>query len=275
MRRLIWGLLATAGFLLSACGTDGDEGSSPPADAAPQVMDTALVSSDSTPVDADGQRADDPMPAPDPADAFRVLVTNPEGVSSPGLDAMVSVLIARPATHVEVVAPAADVGEGAADRSSTPVAPVAAETMTGHRAYAVNGGMLDTLDVALGTDTPAFDLAIVGAATSSGAVEIATQTLAHHGVPVLAVAVDDDPDLAAAGLLLSTVLDYHLDDLASADRHRLTIPSCVTGVVRGPVVVEATTEPLPPADCANAASEPLDDEAEAVANGFAALAAQP
>ncbi|MDZ7676614.1 MAG: 5'/3'-nucleotidase SurE [Acidimicrobiales bacterium] len=277
MRRLIWGLLATTGLLLPACGSDGNESSTPPADPRPGVIDTALASSDdSGAVETGGQRADGPMPAPDPDDAFRVLVTNPEGVSSPGLDAVVSVLAARPATHVEVIAPAADTSGAAGDRSSAEVAPVEAETMTGHRAYAVNGGMLDTLDVALEPTTVPFDLAIVGATTGSAAVDGASQTLTDHGVPVLVIAVDDDPDLAAAGLALSTVLDYHLDDVVqSADRHTLTISSCTSGVARGPVVVHASTDPLPPADCSKAATDPFDDDAEAVSNGFATLAAHP
>lgn len=273
MRRLIWGLLATTGLLLSACGTDGDESSTPLDEPPSEVIETALASSGMTAAYA-AARDGGPNTAPPPPGAFHVLVTSPEGVSSPGLDAMVSVLVARPGAHVSVMAPAADVSDAPAHRSNADVAPVSSTTMTGHPATAVNGSMVDTLDLVLDPATPVPDLAVVGAATRSAGTDLAATTLAERGIPVLVVAVDEDPDLAAAGLALSTVLDYHLEAVFEwTGHHVLTVPSCAVGTVRGPVRVDPTdTGPLPPADCSNATTEPFDDEAGAVANGFAALA---
>lgn len=237
MRRLAWGLLATFGLtLLVGCGT-GSDTQATAADTGgpdrPDVADTALVS-------ASRDTAPDQL-APR-ATQFRILLTAPEGVSSPGLDATVSALLGRPDLGLTVVAPAADATGTTDERSAGALAPVPAETMTGHPASAVNGTMADTLELALAGASTA-DLVVIGATADPESV-VAAETARSHGLPVLVVVVEPDPDLAAAGMLLLDVLDFQLDELVGSEHvHVLDVTACVGGV-DGPSMVTADAEPV-------------------------------
>lgn len=271
MRQLARGVLATLvpAVVLStaACGGGGDAGRAS-SDEALDGAALAAASEISTP--------DDSIPGPA---SLTIAVTSPEGVDSPGLDAAVSVLAGRPDTRVEVLAPAADVSADVDGRTEGALAPVDATTMTGHDAEVVNGSMLDVVDALLApVDLP--DLLVIGfvsrADDASAAMHAAREVVAR-GVSVLVVDVGgDDPDLGAAGLLLSTVADFDLDSLlAEPGVHVLTVPVCVAGTVRGPVAVDASPpdEPAPAVDCTSPDVGPFDDEHEAWAAGHATLAA--
>ncbi|WP_436794738.1 hypothetical protein [Actinospongicola halichondriae] len=270
MRQLARGVLATLVLLMSACGTDN--GSAAPATAAARpVVDTALASASkiSTPNDVVATSTG----------SFTIAVTSPEGIASPGLDAAVSVLAGRPDTNLVVTAPAADVRDTADARATTALAPVETETMTGHVAAAVNGGMLDAVETVTAPGAARPDLVVIGltddAATGSAAAAGATLAV-ERGIPVLIVVVGgDDPDLAGAAMLLSTITDYELDLLvAEPTVHVLTVPACEAGSVRGPVQVDAAEidEPTPTVDCTSPDTGPFDDETEAWAAGHATLA---
>lgn len=272
MRQLARGVLATlvpaVVLSMAACGGGGgpEQASS---DEALDGAALAAASEISTP--------DEVVPSPA---SLTIAVTSPEGVDSPGLDAAVSVLVGRPDTRVEVLAPAADVSADVDGRTEGALAPVDATTMTGHAADVVNGSMLDVVDVLLG-DADGPDLLVIGfvsrADDSSASMSAAREAVAR-GVSVLVVDVGgDDPDLGGAGLLLSTVADFDLDALlAEPGIHVLTVPACVAGTVRGPVAVDESSadEPAPPIDCTSPDVGPFDDEHEAWAAGHATLAAR-
>lgn len=270
MRQLARGVLATlvpaVVLSMAACG-GGDAGEQASSDEALDGAALAAASEISTP--------DEVVAGPA---SLTIAVTSPEGVGSPGLDAAVSVLLGRPDTQIEVVAPAADVSADVDGRTDSVLAPVRAETMTGHGAEVVNGSMLDVVD-ALFADADTPDLVLIGFVSHAGessAAMRAAREVAGRGTSVLVVDVGgEEPDLGGAGLLLTMVADYDLDALlAEPDVHVLTVPACDAGTVRGPVVVEASPvdEPPPPIDCTSPDVGPFDDEHEAWAAGHATLA---
>lgn len=220
---------------------------------------------------------------PPPA-SLDIVVTSPEGVDSPGLDAAASVLLGRPDVATSIVAPAADVTGAGASRSTSALAPVDGRTMTGLPARVVNGTVADALATVLDArDRPMPDLVVVGFTSGAtigpppgeSAAFAAARLASDRGIPAIVVEVGgEEPDLAAAGLLLATVLDFDLDTvLAEAAVRSLTVPSCEAGMVRGPVVVDASDDPAPAPepDCTELDHGPIDDDVAAHANGFAAL----
>lgn len=268
MRQLARGVLATLVVVMAACGTNSDADAPSTASANP-VDEAALAAS---------SRTDAPDDAPRAPGSLTVTVTSPEGIDSPGLDAAVSVMIARPDFRVRTVAPAADVRDDPHGRASTPVSPVEATTSTGHPATVVNGSMLDAAEViTAGPDAP--DLVVIGLTADAGpdsAAIAGARVAAERGIPVLAVAVGgDDPDLAGAALLLSMVTDYELDAIVeSSTVHVLTVPRCDAGTVRGPVVVDPARDGdvVALVDCTSPDTGPFDGETDAWAAGHATLA---
>lgn len=171
--------------------------------------------------------------APLPAEpTLEILVTSPEGVDAPGLDAAASVLLTRPDIATTIVAPAVDMTGAGDDRSSGALAPVESTTMTGLVAHAVNGTSVDAFETAVTQRGLHPDLVVVGFTAgspagdegSAAAYAIADAAVAR-GIPALVVEVTGtEPDLAAAGLMLSTVLDFDLDAiLAEPSVHALTV----------------------------------------------------
>ncbi len=268
MRQLVRGVLATLVLLLSACGVN--EGPDASTASAEPVGETALASASRISTPDSGRPAG-------PA-ALTIVVTSPEGIDAPGLDAAVSVLAGRPDTAVVVTAPAADTTATPDGHAATALAAVDATTMTGHPASAVNGSMLDVLD-AITAPGALPDLLVIGLTDDAGpesAAMIGARVAVERGIPVLVVAVGgDDPDLAGAGMLLATIADYELDALIEAPAvHVLTVPACDQGMVRGPVLVDAAAvgEPTPTVDCTDPDTGPFDDEIDAWAAGHATLA---
>ncbi len=270
MRQLARGALATLVLLMSACATDN--GSRSPATAAARpVVDTALAANSkiSTPDDVITMSTG----------SFTIAVTSPDGIDAPGLDAAAAVLAGRPDTNVVVTAPAADMRGAPDTRATTALAPVTTETMTGHVASAVNGGMLDAVEMITRPGAPRPDLVVIGLtddAASGSAAAAGAAMAVERGIPVLVVVVGgDDPDLAGAAMLLSTITDYELDRLVTEPTvHVLTVPACGPGTVRGPVLVDpaAHDATAPTVDCTSADTGPFDDETVAWAAGHATLA---
>lgn len=222
-----------------------------------------------------------PVVEPPPSvGALRVLVTSAGGVGGEGLDALVSTLAARPALEIHVVATA--VPDPTVGETGAKVDVMDDRTASGHPAQVVNASAADAIATAI--DTLGFrpDLVIVGvderAAVGAGAEASpsvgAALAASSRGVPAIAVTVGDEhgADLAAAGLLLGSVLDLRLDSLLEEPAVTvLAVPSCGAGTVRGPVVVQRSADvPLGSTDCTGPASEHGDD-VDAYANGYATL----
>lgn len=268
MRRLARGVLATSILTMAACGAHGSVDAPATASARP-VTDPSLAAS---------SRLAAPDTVVDDGGSFSIEVTSPEGIDAPGLDAVVSVLVGRPDTDVDVVAPANDVGDDPEGMTTAGLVAVDGATMTGHPAAVVNGTLLDAV-ATIASRAVAPDLVIIGIVGEAGEESAAmrgARAVAEHGVPALVVAATgDDPDLAAAAMLLSTIADYDLDAVVdSPGVHVLTVPACVGGTVRGPVEVEAsgTDIGVPVPDCTSTDIGPFADEVEAWAAGHATLA---
>lgn len=268
MRQLVRGVLATLVLLLSACGAD--QGPDASTASAEPVGEAALASA---------SKISTPEPVTAGSAALTIVVTSPEGVDAPGLDAAVSVLAGRPDTHVLVTAPAADVRAIPDRRASTALMAVEGTTMTGHGAAIVNGSMSDVFDAMVAPGEARPDLVIIGLTDDGGpgsTAMLGARLALERGIPALVVSMGgDDPDLAGAAMLLSTIVDYELDALIETPAvHVLTVPACDEGMVRGPVIVDAAAvdEATPAVDCTDPDTGPFDDETDAWAAGHATLA---
>lgn len=222
MRRLAWGSLAALGLtMFAACGSGAAaDGADRAGGEDPPVADTSLLSA-TRDAETDPDAGVETRPA-----EFTILLTSPEGVQSPGLDALVSAVLSRPDLGLLVTAPASDASGAALERSATTLQPVVAKTMTGYPAQAVNGTVADAMDVALAA-APQIDLVVVGATQSGDAARQAALAANDAGVAALVVQVGPDPDLAAASLAVLDLLDYDLDRLVEGvSLHVLDVAVC-------------------------------------------------
>lgn len=247
-------------LVLSSCGED-----EAPADASPAPGD------DRTELDApDLVSARDTLPpAPPSATSLTVLVTHAGDAMDPGLDAAAAALAERPDIRV-VVAVAGGPSSGTTTMSGFPVTVV----------DAAGSDLVAAATSATGADP---DLVVVGIGATSvlGGPEPLASAAAAGGLPALVVevAAGDVVDHAAAAMQLLEVLDLESDALLDepAAVHRLTVPSCRTGSLRGRLDVRpAGAAALTATDCADVADRSVPgDEAAAVGAGYASLARLP
>jgi len=231
--------------------------------------------------------------APERAPAtLRVLVTNDDGVASPGIDALVEALRDLPRMKITVVAPAEN-QSGKGD-TTTPSVPPAAETTTasGYAATAVPGTPADSVIYGLDevvTKPPHVVVSGINQGQNLGpALEIsgtvgAARTAARQDVPALAVSqgLADEPDYPEGAELAIDWVKEHRKRLVRGsvgtdEIANLNVPTCVTGEVRGVVEVPPllTGELLPPSNCESTLEDPPDDVI-AFSNGFATLSEVP
>ena len=269
MRRLHGGWLTALVLLVAGCGSGQSADDAVPAGEPMPIAVPTLAVAARTPT------------APAVVETLTVLVTSAGGIDSPGLDAAVSVLSGRPATEVVVIATAVPSTGGAETGAAAQVRD--AHTRSGYPARVVNASAADSVAIALDTLGVEPDLVVVGiddgaalgAAARRSPTVGAAFAAARRGVPAIAVTAGDEhgTDLAAGGLLLTTVFDLGLDDLLGQATVRvITVPSCGAGLLRGPVRVEvASTEPPAGSDCRGPAGE-HEDDVSAHAAGYAAVA---
>ena len=249
---------AVAGVLvLTGCGVDGGTDPSSPADGAAPATELAepeLVSA-----------RDTLPPAPTSSTtSLTVLLTHDGEAGDPGLDAAAQALAQRPDFRVVIAVPGA---------------PATATTMSGFPVEAVDAGG-SALAAVAGVEP---DLVIVGIRPTAelGGSEPTASAAAAQGIPALVVEVEDGDvvDLAAAAMQLLEVLDLELETLLDepAAVHRLTVPSCRAGSLRGRLDVRATPETrvLTASDCLSTDRTEPDDEQAAVGTGHASLARLP
>lgn len=249
MRSRLSGLAVAAALGASACGSGGTDIAAPPLDPEPPaVVDSELASA-----------RDTLPPAPATSAALTVVLTHPDGAASAGLDAAASALAQRP--DIEVVVAVAE-GTGDATMSGFDIdvtAPSAAEA------------------VAAAVADRSAELVVVGIVDGHGAGTPAPAVVDGAGeVATLVVGAGPLPDHAAATMQLLEVLDLELDRLLDgAAVHRLAVPSCQGGMLRG----RLATRPGPLAtvwqpDCTSTV-DPADEEADAFAHGYATLTRLP
>lgn len=261
MRFRLGGWAVALGLVLSSCGVDrSPDHASPGAGSEPrsELAGTELVSA-----------RDTLPPAPSSATALTVLLTHAGDATDPGLDAAAGALAQRPDVRVVIAVAGAAPGE--------------ATTMSGLPVVVVDTGDAGLVAAAVADAGVRPDLVVVGIAGRSalGGSEPIAVAAAAAGIPALVVEAEggDAVDHAAAAMQLLEVLDLELDALLDepAAVHRLTVPSCRSGSLRGRLAVQPAPGPSPlvASDCTSPDRTVPEDELDAVGAGYAALARLP
>jgi 5'-nucleotidase len=268
-------LLAVLALVAVSCGSDDDKD-----DAAPSTTTTTEASTSTTAA----------------AKTLEILVTNDDGYSAKGIDAVVEALRAEPDTHVTVVAPY-DNQSGQGDKT-TPGTLVTHEvkTISGYDAIGVEGHPADTVIEAIDVLHLTPDLVVSGTNEGqnigpfteiSGTVGAAKQAV-RKGIPALASSTglvkDHESDHAVAAKLVVDWVREHrdaiLDGSAPVEIRNLNVPTCVTGELRGlveaPLATDFKGRDASIQDCTSTKPESeLVDDVDAFANGYAALTLAP
>ncbi len=226
-------------------------------------------------------------------DLLTILVTNDDGIDSPGIAAIATALVALEGVEVIVVAPA-DNQSGTSDTTSPGQVGYQEVTATnGLRGYAVDGTPADAVNIALDQLQLRPDLVVSGtnagqnvgpAVPISGTVG-AARTAARRAIPAIAVSgAPDYSNAADAVALVIAEITANRDSYGygTATDHtvvNINVPTCAAGAVRGIVdVVYATDYPAgwdaSAMDCASTATDPADDMV-AMMIGFASRSIVP
>ncbi len=258
MRFRLGGWAVAALLVLGGCGVDGpDEDASRPAAVGALATSELVSARDTLP------------PAPSSATALTVLLTHAGDVADPGLDAAAAALAQRPDIRVVIAAPGAP-GADATTMSGFPVTVV----------DPAGAGLVAATVSATGVEPDLVVIGIDRAAELGGRDPIGAEAVAA-GIPALLVVaeVGDVVDHAAAAMQLLEVLDLELDALLDepAGLHRLTVPSCRAGTLRGRMSVRPVTTgvALEASDCTSADRTAPVDERDAVRTGYASLSQLP
>ena len=226
-----------------------------------------------------------------------ILVTNDDGISAAGIDAVVAALQSLPDVSIVVVAPAQN-QSGSSDKTTTGTH-VASEsaTVSGFAGTAVEGSPADSVNYALDMLGIEPDVVVSGANATqnigifvpiSGTVG-AARTAARRGIPAIAVSAGglENQDFTTSASFAAAEVERLRDRLGFGSNTDQTVinintPTCAPGTgVRGIVDVAVATE-FPAGtngldlvfDCASTATDPTDD-APALAIGFASRSIVP
>ena len=225
---------------------------------------------------------------------LQILVTNDDGVSAPGINAVVQALRTVPGTTVTVVAPATNQSGTGGKTTGGALAVTNTTTASGYPAKAVAGYPADTIIWAVdqkGLPTrPGVvvsgvnDGANLGPLTTLSGTVGAAKAAASRGIPALAASQGDDnnlpPDFQAGARQVVDWINQHRASLTSGSSpspallDNLNVPTCATGSVRGPVQAPVATSitgrDIDHVDCTSTAHNPPDDVA-AFQEGFAVI----
>ncbi|MFV0318063.1 MAG: 5'/3'-nucleotidase SurE [Microthrixaceae bacterium] len=259
------------------------------------VLLTAACSSDSDSEDAGSttttaasdQSTSSTTAAPEETEKLTVLVTNDDGVSAEGIDALTQVLSGRDDVELVVVAPAENQSGSGGKTTAGPLSATETTTASGLEATAVAGFPADSVIWALdeGGITPGLVISGVNDGQNIGALVPLSGTVgaarqaAQMGVPAIAVSqgLGDPPDFDVAVAAAMEWLDQNIEALLAGEVgtdsiSNINAPTCPTGEVQGevevPVAVDSTID-VTKVDCAGTA-DPVDDVV-AFTNGWIAL----
>ena len=276
MRGRITAMGLAAVLLMGACSSD-DSGD----DAAPSEDTEATASSTEATTTTTA-----------PAETFRILVSNDDGYSAEGIDALVQGLLTLDDVEVTVYAPLEN-QSGTSDSTTPGEEPTSeVETLSGYPAVAVDGFPADSVTAgltAIGIEAPPHLVVSginegqnIGPLTELSGTVGAARTGARAGVPALAVSQGillnggPEPDYPSAVPLVLDWINEHRDELVAAEPAsgdaevtNLNVPTCPTGelseLVEVPVATEAEAAGLDlgAVDCESAAEDPTND-----VNGF-------
>lgn len=202
-----------------------------------------------------------PVSSSTAASTITVLVTNDDGVSAPGIDALVQALRKVSGVTVKVVAPATNQSGTGGKTTAGSVTFTNATTASGYPAVSVNGTPADSVNVALSRLHIAPNVVISGvnAGQNLGPVVDISGTVgaarvgARMGVPALAVSSGTGKtfDFAAGAQYavkwLSAVRATLPQGPSStpASVVSLNVPSCSKGQVRGELTLKLQPKLLP------------------------------
>jgi 5'-nucleotidase len=225
---------------------------------------------------------------------LQVLVTNDDGVSAPGINAVVQALRNMPGTQVTVVAPAANQSGTGNKTTSGALTVTNATTASGYPAKAVAGYPVDTIIWAVDQkglpSRPGLVVSgvnngeNVGPLTTISGTVGAARAAASRGIPALAASqgVDNNlpPDYQAGAQQVVAWVTKHRAALVAGTNtspvllENLNVPTCPGGAVRGPVQAPVATNltgrDLGRVDCTSSAQNPPDDVA-AFLEGFVVI----
>jgi 5'-nucleotidase len=223
-----------------------------------------------------------------------VLVTNDDGVSAPGINAVVQGLRALPKTQVTVVAPLTNQSGTGGKTTPGHLTVTKATTASGYPARAVAGYPADTVIWAIKQHGISFrpDLVVSGInfgqnigplANLSGTVG-AARAAVKLGIPALAASQGIDnglsPNFSQGVAQVLRWVRAHRAELLS--RHfkkppqgNLNVPTCAPGPVRGPIAAPAATSlngiTITTVNCTSTSTAYTND-AEAFVLGYAVIA---
>jgi 5'-nucleotidase len=222
-----------------------------------------------------------------------VLVTNDDGVSAPGIDALVEALRKVKNTKVVVVAPATNQTATGGSTTPGPLATQPATTASGYAATAVQGHPADTVTAALdqlgvkpnvvmsGINAGANYSLVVPTSGTIGAARMG----ARRGIPSVAFSQDNRGTMqfpATAQLAVDWLKQHRAQLLkkpkvAPSTITSYNVPNCPSGKSRGVLQVSPAPDlsnvPVP-LDCAATGPKPTTD-VDAYNQGYAAVTQVP
>jgi len=278
-------LLALVGS--AACGSDDDAATTTTTSAA-GASATSTTAGGLTPgSDADGSTTTAAGSSSD-GDVLRIMITNDDGVSAPGIDAVVEAVRRLPNVEVTVIAPLTNQSGTGSKKTEGALQVTDATTLSGFPAKAVAGFPADTVIYAFEQGGLAQKPHVVLSGDNQGAnvgplVDIsgtigAAKAAAARGVPSLASSqgIATEPDYATGARLVVEWVEEHRAELvagtAPVTATSINIPTCPNGSIRGeitvPIAADAGGRELLTSNCASTVENPADD-VDGFSNGFA------
>jgi 5'-nucleotidase len=276
-------VLAAVALALTAGCSDDEAADRPASTEATEAADQRAVTEPDV-VDAGDDAA---------GETLRILVTNDDGVDSPGIDLLVEGLRTLPDVEVTVVAPLGNQSGSGGSTSEGALSVAAATTASGFPATAVEGYPADSIVWALDeggvVERPHVVISGVNWGQNLGPhVDLsgtvgAARAAASRGIPALAVSqgFTDDPDYPASVALALEWVEEHRADLVSGAAvgppvllENLNVPTCEVGEVRGlreaPVAEDTLDRDLRAVDCTST-DEEVTDDIDGFLDGFAVV----
>jgi 5'-nucleotidase len=214
------------------------------------------------------------------ADPLTILVTNDDGYSSAGIDAVVEALRKLPGVEVTVVAPATNQSGTGGKTTPGELTATESETASGYPATAVDGFPADTIAYAMAHRFQAAPPDVVVSGINEGAnmgpiVNVsgtvgAAKAAVALGIPAIAASAGapPDPDYTTGAGYVVDWITAHRDAFARGGTRatavvNINFPTCTTGTLRGVVQVPLGTDGAAAVnakgDCASTATDPADD----------------
>jgi 5'-nucleotidase len=219
---------------------------------------------------------------------LRVLVTNDDGYSAAGIDAVVEALLDMPNLDITVSAPLEN-QSGTGD-STTPggVTATDEETASGYPATAVDGFPADSVLYALNVLRENPDLVVSGSNAGqnivlpivnlSGTVG-AARVAARNGISAVAISQElgSPPDFPESAVAITEWVTEYLLGRAGPPGQvvaNINVPTCTAGSIRGtatlPMATAFNSRPFGPTDCTSTVTTFADD-LDAFLNGFVSI----